>query len=169
MAQGAGDDILFGDFGKLYPTLGANAAPGSLYFNNFFFSIDTSAAAKAAANIIFGNGGGDVLLGGQGDDLLSGGEGDDDLIGGHNISGSLGTPFGETAVDELEPLDAAGLAALKAEISLVAGNVTDVTVSLANLDPTVIHPLNNTMLGGEGDDVLVGDNGIVACARARTC
>ena len=158
-----GNDLIFGDNGKLYPTLAMTAAPDRPFYNNFFFSIQTAAADLGAADVVFGNGGDDIAIGGQGDDLLFGGIGNDDLIGGHNISGELGARFGEPAHDDLDGLDRAALLALRAEIDAAKAPTGAASLGdrLALLNPADIHELSELLDGGEGDDALLGDNGIV--------
>ena len=100
-----GTDVIFGDFGKLYYSRGITAAPGDPFYNNFFFSIDTSSEKGGLGDLIFGNANDDFLIGGQGDDLLFGGTGNDDIIGGHNISGTVAAAQlldGKITADQLE-------------------------------------------------------------------
>ncbi|WP_428938046.1 hypothetical protein [Fontivita pretiosa] len=78
---GAGDDLIFGDHGKIDYTLPANAN---------FISIDTGGGDGGGNDVIFGEAGDDTVLGGQAADIARGGGGDDDLIGGHNVAGADG-------------------------------------------------------------------------------
>ncbi|HEV8604724.1 MAG TPA: calcium-binding protein [Tepidisphaeraceae bacterium] len=90
-----GNDLEFGDHGRLYPQ--------HSFLPNFpsrnFFSIDIGFTSGGAADLIFGNENEDVQIGAQGDDKMFGNSGDDDMIGGHNINTVTGA---ETAIDELK-------------------------------------------------------------------
>ncbi|OUR78342.1 hypothetical protein A9Q83_08220 [Alphaproteobacteria bacterium 46_93_T64] len=132
-----GQDLLFGDHGKLYPTLGATAAPGTLFYNNYFFAIDTAFADDGGDDLMFGNGNDDIMLGQQGDDVMFGGTEDDDMIGGHNVEGGI---------DEQDAL---------------AVSDYDLTGMLADMDPSDNDDLNDVMDGGAGEDVMTGDNAII--------
>ncbi len=79
-----GNDLLFGDHGRLYVQLGA-VVP-NMYSRNFF-AIHTGQGDGGEGDRIWGEEGMDILLGQQGDDRLWGGSGDDDLTGGHNVIG----------------------------------------------------------------------------------
>jgi Ca2+-binding RTX toxin-like protein len=84
---GAGNDLVFGDHGKVDFTLQPERD---------FFSIDTLNSDDGGNDTILGNTGNDILIGGQGSDQIFGGAGDDDLIGGHNV------PGGDDAGDALD-------------------------------------------------------------------
>src|SRR5258706_11122793 len=90
-----GDDLEFGDHGRLYPQ--------HSFLPNFpsrnFFSIYIGFTSGGAADLIFGNEADDVQIGGQGDDKMFGNSGDDDMIGGHNVSTTTGA---DKAIDELK-------------------------------------------------------------------
>ncbi|TXS95200.1 calcium-binding protein [Parahaliea maris] len=141
-----GADLLFGDHGKLYPTL---PSLDQFFVNNHFFSIFTSEADGADLSgdgghndfedVIWGNAANDILIGGQDDDILLGGTGDDDLIGGHNVSG------GDDELDDMPAVDRLAIT----------------PTELADLNPADVNELNDILDGGEDDDVLAGDNAIV--------
>ena len=78
-----GNDLLFGDHGRIYPQFSA--------LNDFnsrnFFAIDTGDGDGGEGDRMCGEEGDDSMLGQQGDDRMWGGSGDDDMTGGHNVSG----------------------------------------------------------------------------------
>lgn len=82
-AAANGNDLLFGDHGRLYAQL---SVLDNIHSRNFF-TIDIGQADGGEGDRIWGEEGMDILLGQQGDDRLWGGSEDDDLIGGHNVEG----------------------------------------------------------------------------------
>jgi Ca2+-binding RTX toxin-like protein len=160
-----GTDVIFGDHGKLYYSTGVNAGPTSPFYNNFFFSIDTSSNKGGLGDLIFGNANDDFLIGGQGDDLLFGGTGNDDIIGGHNISGTLGAAQGELAHDDLDGLVIGAFPgardALQSEVDAFNGGLASIGARLSQLNPSDFNEISEAIDGGEGDDVLAGDNAII--------
>jgi Ca2+-binding RTX toxin-like protein len=160
-----GTDVIFGDHGKLYYSVGVNATLVSPFYNNFFFSIDTSSDKGGLGDLLFGNGNDDFLIGGQGDDLLFGGKGNDDIIGGHNISGTLGAAQGELAHDDLDGLVIGTFTgardALQAEVDAFNGGLASIGNRLSLLNPSDFNEISEAIDGGEGDDVLAGDNAII--------
>lgn len=130
-----GNDLMFGDHGRLYPQFshylvnGTFVASNSIYARNFF-AIDIGDGDGGEGDRMWGEEGHDIMLGQQGDDRMWGGSGDDDMMGGHNVSGGY---------DEL----------------------TTTTIS-ASLDPAIAVPaislVNDLMDGGSGNDTMVGDN-----------
>jgi Ca2+-binding RTX toxin-like protein len=110
--SGGGNDILFGDHGRLYPhrSLLANFASRN------FFATDTGNGSAAEGDRIWGESGDDVILGEQGDDRLFGGSGNDDIIGGSNVAG---------AVDELAVTNVAATQAGAAINDLIDGGSGD--------------------------------------------
>jgi Ca2+-binding RTX toxin-like protein len=140
-----GIDIVFGDHGKIYPTL---PAVDDFFQNNNFFSIDTQVEDGADTDgipgndfedVIYGNANDDILIGGQDDDIMFGGTGDDDMIGGHNVSG------GDDDIDSMPLTDQL---AINPDV-------------LANLNPADVNKINDIMDGGEDDDVMAGDNAYI--------
>jgi Ca2+-binding RTX toxin-like protein len=131
---GEGNDLMFGDHGRLYPQFSvlrlSDPTPGAwqgyIHSRNFF-AIDTGAADGGEGDRMWGQGGDDIMLGQQGDDRMWGGDGDDDMIGGHNVRGGI------------DELGAAG--AIQASLGGVI--------------------FNDLMDGGAGRDVMAGDNAIV--------
>ena len=139
-ADGAdGDDLIFGDHGKIFPTLPSIEPINSFFVNNNFFAIDTAEADLGDDDVVFGNDADDIMLGQQGDDILLGQAGDDDIIGGHNVVGGD---------DELDDMDEDAIAAI-------------VGANLADLDPSDINDVNDVIDGAAGEDLLTGDNAIV--------
>ena len=127
-----GNDVVFGDHGRIYPNNSALAA-GEVNSRNFF-AHDTQANDGGAGDTLFGNEADDVMLGQQGDDLMFGNAGDDDMIGGHNVS--VDPNGGGDAIDELKPTKPA---------DVLGNNV----------------PANDLMDGGTGNDAMAGDNAII--------
>lgn len=82
-AAANGNDLLFGDHGRLYAQLGTLP---NVHSRNFF-SIAIGQADGGEGDRIWGEEGMDILIGQQGDDRLWGGTEDDDLVGGHNVEG----------------------------------------------------------------------------------
>jgi Ca2+-binding RTX toxin-like protein len=129
----SGNDLIFGDHGRLYPqfsrsanAVGALVASPAIHSRNFF-AIDTGASAGGEGDRLWGEEGADILIGQQGDDRIWGGSGDDDLIGGHNLAGGA---------DEL-------------------GTAGGVAISIGT------DAFNDAMDGGGGNDALAGDNATV--------
>lgn len=163
-----GDDLIFGDHAIVMPAVGALIAdpatqdPDALALlallgsNVFYYSQSTDEADLGAGDMLFGNDGADIMIGGQGDDAMFGQAGDDDMIGGHNIPGTAGVA-GEPAHDELDDLTAADIDAIVAELAQLAGQ----PFTLADLNPADVAAANDVMDGGVGDDVMVGDNGLI--------
>lgn len=83
ISSAVGNDLLFGDHGRIYPQFSVLTDIRS----RNFFSIHIGDADAGEGDRLWGEEGMDILLGGQGDDRLWGGDGDDDLIGGHNAIG----------------------------------------------------------------------------------
>ncbi len=169
----AGNDLIFGDHGRVDFNAPANVN---------FTSIDITAASGGGNDTIFGNDGDDTILGQQGDDSLFGGAGEDDIIGGHNVLfgadgndyidggseadvvlGDNGTitrrfaagggwqkyvaPFGDT-IRDVQRFD---------DVDLVAGNDT----ILGGDGADILHGQrgNDSLSGGAGDDELYGELG----------
>jgi Ca2+-binding RTX toxin-like protein len=85
---GSGNDLVFGDHGRVQGTILLNALPLNQVTPPFTFTaIDTQLADLGGSETIQGGTGDDIILGQQGDDVLEGNDGDDDLIGGHNVAG----------------------------------------------------------------------------------
>jgi Ca2+-binding RTX toxin-like protein len=131
-----GIDLMFGDHGKLYPTL---PSADAFFINNNFFSIDTQEVDLGLGDVMFGNANNDIMLGGQGDDVMFGGTGDDDMIGGHNV---------EDGHDDLDTMPAL-------DIEAITPN------ALGDLNPSDVNEINDIMDGGDDDDVMAGDNAYI--------
>lgn len=132
-----GNDLMFGDHGRVYPQFSALRGEGQNWWDAFnsrnFFAIDTGDADGGEGDRTWGEEGNDSMLGQQGDDRMWGGGDDDDMTGGHNVSGGY---------------DVLTLPAV--ETSLFAPIA----------DPT-IDAINDLMDGGAGDDAMAGDNAIM--------
>jgi Ca2+-binding RTX toxin-like protein len=87
-----GNDLMFGDHGRLYPQFSRYMVNGTLtpsndiYARNFF-AIDVGDTDGGDGDRMWGEEGADIMLGQQGDDRMWGGSGDDDMTGGHNVAG----------------------------------------------------------------------------------
>lgn len=145
-------------------------------------------------DVLLGGDGVDLLLGGSGEDLLRGGEGTDLLIGGADedrlqgeggndilidvtgsaeMDGGTGndtliglTLRGDTAgFEDLTQLDAAAfLSEVEAQFGPQPGPFDQML--LRNLLPSANAPSFDTMSGGAGDDILIGDAGDVMTGGA---
>jgi len=133
-----GNDLMFGDHGRLYPQFSRYMVNGTLVTSNDiyarnFFAIDVGDTAGGEGDRMWGEEGADIMLGQQGDDRMWGGSGDDDMIGGHNVAGGY---------DELS-----------------------ITTIAASLNPAISVPgistVNDLMDGGTGNDSMAGDNAII--------
>ncbi|WP_404783714.1 DUF4347 domain-containing protein [Altericista sp. CCNU0014] len=78
-----GNDLMFGDHGRLYPQFSTLSTVNS----RNFFATDIGDTAGGEGDRLWGEEGADIMLGQQGDDRMFGGSGDDDMVGGHNVSG----------------------------------------------------------------------------------
>jgi len=128
-----GNDLMFGDHGRLYPQFSRFMdASGNLFvasgiYSRNFFAIDIGAGHGGEGDRMWGEEGADIMLGQQGDDRMWGGSGDDDMVGGHNVSGGA---------DEL---------AGDGEIQVVIN----------------VDAFNDVMDGGSGNDAMSGDNATI--------
>ena len=133
------------------------------------------------SDLIFGCGGNDYLYGDSGNDILYGGSGDDTLIGGSGNDILFGGSGNDVIYgDEKDKEDAYGNDILvggqgsdyldggKGNDILIAGEttlsanaiknmVTSGTIDLSEFETTKME--NNTLSGGSGNDVLIGDIG----------
>ncbi|KEO50941.1 LEPR-XLL domain-containing protein [Thioclava pacifica] len=133
-----GDDVILGDHGKAWQTVGAEGRTAP-WVGDDYFAIFTGASDGGAGDVIFGEAGNDIAMGQQGDDVIFGGLGNDDLIGGHNTAG------GSDDLDGLNPVQVAAI----------------LPTDLSDLDPTDLQEVNDILSGGEGQDVIAGDNAII--------
>ncbi|KPJ68944.1 MAG: hypothetical protein AMS14_11900, partial [Planctomycetes bacterium DG_20] len=115
-------------------------------------------------DIMYGQGGEDEMHGGAGDDYMEGnaasdlmyGEGnEDDMIGGS------GPMTSSSQLQELSEDDRATALPGRTDESTKTRNVPYGTGTTGDLTPTADVPLGDTMYGGEGADVMLGDNGII--------
>jgi Ca2+-binding RTX toxin-like protein len=140
-------------------------------------------------DVVLGGEGSDLLLGGRGEDLLQGGAGDDLLVGGQDEDRLEGEGGNDILIDTSGSAELFGGAGNDTLIGLNIGNdrqlLEDVTeldtdaflseveaqfgpqsdtfnrMLLRNLLPLDDAPSFDTMSGGTGDDLLVGDAGDV--------
>ncbi|MHC4294389.1 MAG: calcium-binding protein, partial [Planctomycetota bacterium] len=87
-SAGAGNDLVFGDHGKVEGDVDANLLPLAMSVKPFSFTaIYTQNSDGGGNDWLSGDAGEDIILGQQGGDVIWGGDDDDDLIGGHNVQG----------------------------------------------------------------------------------
>lgn len=156
---GTGDDVAAGDNALLAPT-GTLRTDGTKRRTVALFDLDRSSARAAAGtsagdtlvgdagrDLLFGQGGADDIDGGEGDDyaeggsdddLVKGGLGEDDLVGGGSTSNGL--------VIGAKPSEDRLLVSPTATVDTTAAGLVDG---------------NDTLEGGDGTDVVLGDNGRV--------
>ncbi len=156
---GTGDDVAAGDNALLAPT-GTLRTDGTKRRTVALFDLDRSSARAAAGtsagdtlvgdagrDLLFGQGGADDIDGGEGDDyaeggsdddLVKGGLGEDDLVGGGSTSNGL--------VIGVKPSEDRLLVSPTATVDTTAAGLVDG---------------NDTLEGGDGTDVVLGDNGRV--------
>ncbi len=167
--SGSANDLILGDHGKIYVN--------PIYVNllaqrglNDYLSIDTAATGSGGDDRIFGNQGDDTIVGGQGNDRLSGGIGEDDIIGGHNVIGgadgndwidggaNADVAIGDNGRITRRPNGVGGWQRYPAPFADVIRDIErfdDIELRLG-LTNTVG---NDTLFGGEGDDILHGQRG----------
>jgi Ca2+-binding RTX toxin-like protein len=153
---GGGPDsplILFGDTsqdGSFYNSTTADLTGNAREFTNFGNDvIDASADPNSVA--AYGGPGNDTIYGGAGGagDLLAGGSGDDLIVGGSGNDQIYG--------DDGFNLDLSKRVSLSTQIVTVAN-------SPSPGDSPTGDPLtagNDTLDGGAGDDILIGDHGVI--------
>ncbi len=136
--SGDGNDIVFGEAG-----------------NDQIFG-------GAGTNYLFGNEGNDSLFGGSGKDFLDGGLGDDRLEGGDGADIYIVDSLGDRIIDAA----GSGMETVRASVdwTLQAGLdhlflLGDATIGKGNSFNNFIRGNNlaNTLEGGDGDDILFGD------------
>jgi Ca2+-binding RTX toxin-like protein len=110
---------------------------------------DNHLAGSSGNDALYGFGGHDRLDGGAGADILLGGLGDDTLVGGSVAAGQQNLLFGEEGRDTADyaATSLAVYADLRSGAGVVNGVFTDHLINIENL------------IGGSGNDTLVGDNG----------
>src|SRR5262245_6789306 len=147
----AGNDWLFGDATN---TLPANAVDPVQYALNYM-DVGTGQDALEGGDghdYLFAGNGNDRAGGGAGTDLIIGGVGDDGLGGGGGDDLILGDTLSTNPPGDAEIARAA---------AKVGGDAALIVTSARRLAPTPI-PLptyNDTIVGGEGDDTLLGQLG----------
>ena len=90
---GAGNDLVFGDFGVVEGSVDASQLPLSMVIGKpFSFRSIYTSNEFGGNDRLYGEDGEDIIIGGQKDDVIYGGNHDDDLIGGNNIGASASEP-----------------------------------------------------------------------------
>ncbi len=152
MISGGGDsDVLLGDHGHLDAELN-------------YTSIFTGAADGGGSDTIYGDGGDDFILGQQGGDNLFGGAGEDDITGGHNvIGGSDGDDIvdGGTEADVIIGDNGVIVRSQNPDGSYVRhpDPFADVVRSVTRFDDIDYVAGNDTLSGGDGEDIIHGQRG----------
>ncbi|MCY2932455.1 MAG: calcium-binding protein, partial [Planctomycetota bacterium] len=181
LTGGSGDDILFGDrgrvdyrdgTGKLITRLGLGLAertvlqPGqtesSLADVPFQQTDGVVRGPDVATTRDAATGGGDTLLGGDGDDLIFGGAGGD-FIGTDSGGAPAGTENGADAIvgdNGFAWFDSAGAGILSRVATTDPALGGDDTVfGGADADVVLGNAGGDTLSGGDGADFILGDNG----------
>lgn len=128
-------DLIFGNDGNDTVTGGAGS---DMLFGG---QGDDDLDGGDSADLLFGEEGSDLLSGAAGNDFLAGGDGDDTIYGGEGDDKILGN-FGADLLDGGAGNDT--LDGTQATVSALAGVDTD---------------MGDTLIGGDGDDLLILGNG----------
>ncbi len=146
---GDGDDSLVGGDGD--DTLWADSVDGSegatgndLVYGGDGDDLIVGDGSEGGDDSLYGNDGNDTILSGGGDDFVDGGEDDDKIYGGDGAEGSTDQLFGGEGDDYIEGGVGPDL------IDGGAGRDLLVTGNSATL-----QVLGDTVLGGDGDDIVV--------------
>jgi Ca2+-binding RTX toxin-like protein/acetolactate synthase small subunit len=148
------NDLILGDHGKIYQ---------ALPLDRNYFSIDIGANQGGGNDTIYGNQGDDIILGQQGDDFIDGGTGQDDIIGGHNIVGGADgndTIYGGDDADVV--LGDNGLItrrAIPGGWQTYPAPFNAIIRDIVRFDDIDRIGGNDTIYGGAGDDILMGQRG----------
>lgn len=186
---GAGDDTLIGGIGNdtyvvdslgdiiveatgegtdtIRTTLSSYTLSAELENLTYIGASSFTGTGTATNNTLIGGIGNDILFGGAGNDTLSGGSGDDFLDGGlgnDSLSGGLGndTYIVDSASDIVTETASAGVDEVRttlASYSLTA-NVENLTYTGSAAFAGSGNGLDNTIIGGTGNDTLTGNGGI---------
>jgi Ca2+-binding RTX toxin-like protein len=182
VTAGLGDDLVFGDTGRVHYVDATGAlvtVHGVAGAGDVLGSQDLDAArafsadpATGGADVLRGGAGADVLIGGAGGDALEGGEGDDLMVGDH-ASLTRGSPWEVLLLDvasvtAYHPLSGpgavvpdAGLAAdlATADLALLTGAVTEAGARVLEADGSWSTRVLALALLPDGDDTLRGGAG----------
>ena len=117
-------------------------------------TIDASASVKGLA--IYGGKGNDVIYGSQAGDHLAGGSGDDEIYGGPGVDHIYGDNGFNIVVagEDVKMLPPE----LATPAQLIVVTEADLTESVSGDD---LQPGADTISGGEGDDIILGDYGVI--------
>ncbi len=134
--------------------LNPNTEQARLYSNHGNDVFDASAASSGL--VIYGGAGDDTIIGSQGNDHLLGGSGND------SIDGGAGTDhiYGDSGLN----LDLGERISLRTDASQA---VLSIATFNAASDPLADGLLagNDTLSGGDGSDVILGDHGVITQQR----
>ncbi|MFO1002887.1 MAG: hypothetical protein U0936_21355 [Planctomycetaceae bacterium] len=84
---GGGNDLIFGDHGRISGNIRLTQLPLNTFSPDFTFtSIATQGTDLGGNDLILAGAGEDIIVGGQGRDRIRGEAGDDDIIGGHSVT-----------------------------------------------------------------------------------
>ena len=123
------------------------------------------ASASTAGVTIYGGAGKDTIYGSQGDDQLAGGSGDDEIHGDDNPTDTID---GTSAVGRDHIYGDGGINAdLTTRLDLATQIITLVTVPAPATDGASsdgLAPGGDTLFGDGGDDIILGDHGVITQA-----
>ena len=123
------------------------------------------ASASTAGVTIYGGAGKDTIYGSQGDDQLAGGSGDDEIHGDDNPTDTID---GTSAVGRDHIYGDGGINAdLTTRLDLATQVITLVTVPAPATDGASsdgLAPGGDTLFGDGGDDIILGDHGVITQA-----
>lgn len=143
----ADNDVMFGDDGEIY------IVAGQLTLNYEF--ITTVNPGTVGHDTMNGDVGDDILLGGPGDDTMNGGDGHDRLVGDNGeFTFTFYSSMGGSLLDLFESVDPGD----GGEDEIYGGEGDDIIIGGAE-DDIIFGDAD--VLGTDGNDVAMGDNGRV--------
>ena len=148
----ADNDILIGDLGQLiYNEDGATPNPD-------LDKIETTSLTLGAADDISGGDGADIAFGGKGDDLLLG----DDLLDGTAGSGWQRHPCRRQRYRSNTSVRPASARRIRRRQRAAPTPFAATRAMTSSWAASTARPRRDKLSGEEGDDVILGDNGVVA-------
>ena len=153
---GVGNDVILGDLGIVIPATGEEA---DIIGRNF---------ANGGRDAISGGDGDDVLIGGGGDDTITGGDGTNYIAGDNaELTRSVYT-VDEDTDDPLNELAAAPVLIFETNEETLGGDdiITgganrDIVLGGSGKDTITTFDVANTADVSNGNDIVIGDNGII--------
>ena len=166
-ANGGADRVIFVAVGD--HVLAANVEQLDFYGHGFTATGNGSnnvMTGNPGGNVISGGGGNDSLSGGKGEDTLDGGAGNDTLVGGRGIDLMRGGAGNDTYVVDGRKDSIAEAAGAGTDTALVYASRYELPANVENAEIFATHrvrftgnALANTIVGGEGNDQIVGGAG----------